>query len=451
MLGSMMDVTDRKSLEDQLTHQALHDPLTKIANRGLFRNRVDHALAKLPRTNTSLAVLFLDLDNFKAINDSLGHAAGDKLLFSVAERLQDCLRTTDTAARLGGDEFAVLVESVNRSNEAVVIAERILSVFHQPFLIEGKEVYVGTSIGIAASSDMTSTSEDLLRNADMAMYRAKNQGKGTYVVFEPHMHEALMERIELEEDLRRGIDAQEFTVHYQPILDLNSNRMLGMEALVRWVHPKHGLLAPMTFIPLAEETNLIVPLGDWILSEACRQVQEWRDEYGSEFDVSVTVNISIRQFQQKELVEMVTRALENSGLPPRSLVLEITESFMMQDTEVTIAKLHDLKNLGVRLAIDDFGTGYSSLSYLQRFPIDILKIDKSFIDKLGQGSEGSAVARAIIMMGDSLNLKTIAEGIEHPEQIDALQNLGCEAGQGFHFAKPLTKEDMDTFLQCRSS
>jgi diguanylate cyclase (GGDEF)-like protein/PAS domain S-box-containing protein len=446
MLGSMMDVTDRKSLEEQLTHQALHDPLTEIPNRALFRDRVDHALAKLVRTNTSLAVLFLDLDNFKAINDSLGHAAGDKLLISVAERLQDCLRTTDTAARLGGDEFAVLVDTVHRSDEAVMIAERILSVFKQPFVIDGKEVYVGTSIGIAGSSAEAMNTEELLRNADLAMYMAKSHGKGKFIVFEPKMHEALMERIELEEDLRRGIDKKEFTIHFQPILDLGSETLLGMEALVRWNHPKLGLLAPMRFIPIAEETNLIVPLGEWILNEACGQVQKWREQYAGELNISVTVNISIRQFQQLELVEMVSDALKKSGLPPQFLILEITESFMIQDTEPTIAKLHELKKIGIRLAVDDFGTGYSSLSYLQRFPIDILKIDKSFVDKLGHGDKGNAVARAIIMMGDSLNLKTIAEGIEHPEQIVALQSLGCEAGQGFHFAHPLTKQAMDEFL-----
>jgi diguanylate cyclase (GGDEF)-like protein/PAS domain S-box-containing protein len=446
MLGSMMDVTERKSLEEQLTHQALHDPLTKIANRVLFRDRVDHALSRLFRAKGSLAVLFLDLDNFKAINDSLGHAAGDKLLVAVAERLQDCLRNSDTAARLGGDEFAVLVESMHEAEEAQMIAERIMAVFGEPFIIDGKEVHVGTSIGIACNTQPTINSDELLRNADLAMYMAKNEGKGHFVIFEPKMHEALMARIELEEDLRRGIANEEFVVHYQPIVALGSSDMLGMEALVRWQHPKFGLLPPMTFIPLAEETNLIVPLGEWILGEACRQAQIWRDNYLGSYDISITVNISIRQFQQKELVEIVSKALENSGLPPRSLILEITESFMMQDTEATIAKLDGLKQLGIRLAIDDFGTGYSSLSYLQRFPIDILKIDKSFIDKLGQGSEGNAVARAIIMMGDSLNLKTIAEGIEHQEQISALQKLGCEAGQGFHFAEPLTVEDMDRFL-----
>lgn len=446
MLGSMMDVTDRKFLEEQLTHQALHDPLTKIANRVLFRDRVEHALAKLPRSKGTLAVLFLDLDNFKAINDSMGHAAGDKLLISLAQRLNDCLRQTDTAARLGGDEFAVLVETMHHPDEAVMIAERIKNVVKQTFSIDGKEINIGTSIGIAYSSEAMS-SEELLRNADLAMYLAKSKGKGHYVVFEPQMHEALMERLELEVDLRHAIEVNEFVIHYQPIVDLHSQDPLGVEALVRWNHPRFGQLSPMTFIPLAEETNLIVPLGEWVLREACRQVQVWRNRHGEELNISVTVNISIRQFQQKELVDIVDRALADSGLPPECLILEITESFMMQDTESTIAKLTDLKKLGVRLAIDDFGTGYSSLSYLQRFPIDILKIDKSFVDKIGRDKEGRAVARAIIMMGDSLNLRTIAEGIEHPEQIRELQDLGCDAGQGFHFAKPLTQQEMETFLE----
>jgi len=305
---------------------------------------------------------------------------------------------------------------------------------------------MGTSIGIAQSGEEASNADDLLRNADLAMYRAKISGKGRYAVFEPQMHAALMERLELEDDLRTAIEEREFTIHYQPILDLGSREMLGMEALVRWNHPRYGMLAPMKFIPLAEETSLIVPLGEWILGEACLQTKKWSDQFGESFDISVTVNISIRQFQQNELVDIVRNALERSGLKPHSLILEITESFMMQETESTIAKLHELKKVGIRLAIDDFGTGYSSLSYLQRFPIDILKIDKSFIDKIGTGDEGRAVARAIIMMGDSLHLKTIAEGIERPEQIAALQKLGCEAGQGFHFARPLTPSAMEDFL-----
>jgi diguanylate cyclase (GGDEF)-like protein/PAS domain S-box-containing protein len=446
MLGSMMDVTDRKNLEQQLTHQALHDPLTGIANRILFRDRVEHALAKLPRINFGLSVLFLDLDNFKAINDSLGHAAGDRLLILVAERLQDCLRATDTAARLGGDEFAVLIESVQRNEESLVIAERILEVMRQPFHIEGREVFVGVSIGIANCSNEKATADELLRNADLAMYLAKSGGKGRYVIFEPRMHDELMQRIELEEDLRRGIDSKEFILYYQPIFDLDTSRPLGVEALVRWKHPKFGVLPPMRFIPLAEETSLIVPLGDWILTEACRQTAEWKNRLDLADDFSVTVNISIRQFQSNELMGIVNKALKLSGLPPKCLILEITESFLMQDTEATINKLNELRKIGCRLAIDDFGTGYSSLSYLQRFPIDILKIDKSFVDKLGRGGEGNAVARAIITMGDSLRLKTIAEGIEFAEQISELRDLGCAAGQGFHFAKPLDAGSIEGFL-----
>lgn len=446
MLGSMMDVTERKSLEEQLTHQALHDPLTKIANRALFRDRVDHALARTGRNRVTIAVLFLDLDNFKSINDSMGHVAGDNLLVAAAERLQDCLRNTDTAARLGGDEFAVLVESVTSISEAVMIAERILDVFKQPFNICGKQIYVGTSIGLATSSDEAANSETILRNADLAMYLAKSEGKGTFVVFERKMHEALVERVELESDLRRGIEAREFVVHYQPIFDLGVGELIGMEALVRWMHPRLGMVAPLKFIPLAEETGLIVPLGEWIIVEACKQMQKWNSSMGRDTPLSVTVNISIRQFHERDLIHVVNRALKESGLPPSSLILEITESFMMEDAETTIEKLQKLKDLGVRLAIDDFGTGYSSLSYLQRFPVDILKIDKSFIDKLGEGSEGNAVAKAIIMMGESLKLKTIAEGIEHPEQITELKSLGCGAGQGFHFARPLTKDAMETFL-----
>jgi PAS domain S-box/diguanylate cyclase (GGDEF) domain len=312
MLGSMMDVSERKQLEQQLTHQALHDPLTKIANRVLFRDRVEHALSKRGRDNSSLAVLFLDLDNFKSVNDSIGHAAGDNLLISVAQRLQDCLRTSDTAARLGGDEFAVLVEAVHSSQEAVMIAERVRSVFKQPFVIEGKDVFMATSIGIAQSGPEALTADDLLRNADLAMYRAKNDGKGHYVVFEPQMHEDLMQRLELEDDLRMAIEKREFTIHYQPIVDLGSREMLGMEALVRWNHPRYGLLAPMKFIPLAEETSLIVPLGEWILGEACRQTKQWCDQFDGELDISVTVNISIRQFQQSELIDIVRRVLADS-------------------------------------------------------------------------------------------------------------------------------------------
>jgi diguanylate cyclase (GGDEF)-like protein/PAS domain S-box-containing protein len=444
--GIIRDITERKTLEDQLMHQALHDPLTKLANRVLFRNRVEHALQRVERHRAPLAVLFLDLDNFKTVNDTLGHAAGDELLLSVAERLQACLRTSDTAARLGGDEFAILIENTTNTDGAVLVAERIKDILHSSFSICGNEVFVGTSIGIATTVTGSENPDELLRNADTAMYMAKNQGKNRYVVFENEMHEALIKRVRLEADLRQAIEREEFVLHYQPIVDLRSERMIGMEALVRWNHPERGLIPPLEFIPVAEETNLIVPLGRWILDEACRQASAWQTQYNGESWLSITVNISGRQFQQNTFVKTVAATLAKSGLAPHSLILEITENTVLGNTEAMSKKLREIKDLGVRLAIDDFGTGYSSLGYLQRFPVDILKIDKSFIDKIDHGKEGAAVARAIITMGENLHLKTIAEGIETPEQIAALQNLGCELGQGYHFAKPLNKEDMNRFL-----
>ena len=444
--GIIRDITDRKSLEQQLTHQALHDPLTKLANRVLFRDRVEHALAKIARSKTAMAVLFLDLDNFKTVNDSLGHARGDMLLVSVAERLRTCLRSTDTPARLGGDEFAVLIENARHPEDAVFVVERITEALRDPFTIDGKEVFVETSLGIAASVTGIENPEELLRNADVAMYKAKSQGKGRYIFFENEMREALMERIELEDNLRTAIENQELELNYQPIIELETNRVTGMEALVRWNHPRHGLIFPDKFIPIAEDANLIVPIGVWVLEEACRQASRWINQCGEERHLSVTVNLSIRQFQQSNLFKLVAETLERTGLPPECLILEITETLMIQNTEAMIEKLQRLKDLGIRLAIDDFGTGYSSLSYLHRFPVDILKIDKSFIEKVCQGKEGTAVARAIVMMGESLNLRVIAEGVENEEQASALKLLGCESGQGYYFSKPLDCEAMGEFL-----
>jgi diguanylate cyclase (GGDEF)-like protein len=444
--GIIRDITDRKQLEEQLTHQALHDPLTNLANRVLFRDRVEHALTKLKRNKTALSVLFLDLDNFKTINDSLGHVAGDRLLISFSERLQSCLRSSDTAARLSGDEFAILIEDSKNNETAGLIANKLHDILRLPIVIDGKEVFVSLSIGIAVTKTGDENPEELLRNADVAMYMAKRQGKGRHVIFQTEMHEALMERIEIEENLRLGIEKEEFSLHYQPIIELTSTRIVGMESLVRWNHPKKGLIPPAQFIPIAEDTNLIIPLGTWILEEACRQAQKWQNQYDDRPHLSIAVNLSIRQFQQKDLVETVANALAKSKLPSQRLVLEITENHMLQDTETTIKKLHELKELGVRLAIDDFGTGYSSLSYLQRFPVDIIKIDKSFIDKINHGQEGMALARAIIMMSESLGLRTVAEGIEQAEQAETLRHLGCAYGQGYYFSRPLSKEQMDDFL-----
>ena len=448
--GIVRDVTERKSLENQLMHQALHDPLTKLANRILFRDRVSHALDRFRRARTPVGVLFLDLDNFKNINDTLGHDAGDQLLISVAERLEACLRASDTAARLGGDEFAILVEDAAEANGALLVAQRIKDILREPFLLSGKKIFVGSSIGIAITSCAGESPEELLRNADVAMYMAKGQGKDRYAVFEPTMHDALMRRVQLEAEMRTAIDQRQFEVYYQPIVNLNSGCVVGLEGLVRWNHPKHGLILPLDFIPVAEETGLIVPLGRWILEEACEKTYEWQTRYGYGDGLSISVNIGSRQFQDDSLVEVVEMALAISGLPPQSLILEITESTMLTNTDAVIKKLTELKRLGVRFAIDDFGTGYSSLSYLQRFPVDILKIDKSFVEKITPDNEGAVVAKAIITMSDTLHLKTIAEGIETSGQENQLRGLGCELGQGFHFAKPLPTADAAKFLRASS-
>jgi len=441
------DSTQRKSLENQLTEQALHDPLTKLANRILFKDRVEHALSGSNRKNSHGAVLFLDLDNFKNVNDTLGHEAGDSLLISVAARIRSCLRAEDTAARLGGDEFAVLLQDTTRTDGGKLVAERILESLRLPFSIAGKELFIGSSIGIAESSDSVWSPDDLLRNADVAMYIAKTTGKNRYVVFENKMHETLIKRAEIETELRHALEYGEFEMRYQPIVSLLNNEIIAMEALVRWNHPRRITIGPDEFMPIAEESNMLEELGAWILLESCTQAAAWQREFPSVPPIELNVNISNRQFQDEKFVATVAAAIETSNLLPRSLILEITERTMLIDTEATIAKMQAIKDLGVRLAIDDFGTGYSALSYLHRFPIDVLKIDKSFIEKIDDGKEGLAMARAIISMSESLRLDTIAEGIENPDQIKTLMGLGCERGQGYHYAVPLDRGEMDKYLR----
>lgn len=443
----VQDVTQRKELEQELKYMALHDPLTKLANRDLFSDRVKHAMMLAKRRKEPLAVLFIDLDNFKLINDSMGHSAGDKLLVRVAERICGAVRESDTAARLGGDEFAVLVEQSSNRLAGEKVAQQIAEALTRVFTVDGKEVFIDASIGIAVYENGSEKADELLRNADTAMYMAKSKGKGCYVVFEDEMHTELVRRVELKTDLRRAIRDKEFFLHYHPIIDLNTGKMSGVEALVRWQHPARGLISPLDFIPIAESTGLIVELGRWILNEACRTAQAWRREYFAGGDFTLMVNLSAREFHEPSLVDSITEALLESGLPPKCLVLEITESIMLQETETMIMRLHELRKLGIRLAIDDFGTGYSSLSYLERLPVDILKIDKSFVDKVSAGTESAALAGAIITMSSTLRLQTVAEGIEHPEQVAALQNLGCEMGQGFHFTKPLGNEAMEEKLR----
>jgi len=430
---NLRDVTERKALEDQLRQLAFHDPLTLLANRSLFRNRVEHALALSRRTQERLAVLMIDLDNFKNVNDSLGHDAGDRLLQSAAQRLVKCTRAADTVARLGGDEFAVLLEGVSTLEQAEQIAASVTDAFRQPISIDGNDMVVTTSVGVALSEPGNDT-EHVLRNADIAMYNAKTAGKGRHVGFHARMQEQLRERLRLEDDLSQAFARNEFFLEFQPIVDLKTTELLGVEALVRWQHPEQGRLLPGQFIPMAEETGQIVELGRWVLLDACSKVKQWRDSIDAGNGLRVAVNISGRHLQQGDLVADVRHALEVSGLEPESLLIELTESTMMHNSESNLLRLKDLKSLGVRLAIDDFGTGYSSLSYLHRFPIDILKIDRSFVSRLTESNEGPKLARAVVMLGETLGLETVAEGVESEDQVTQLLELGCVAAQGFLFS-----------------
>ncbi|MGH8196586.1 MAG: putative bifunctional diguanylate cyclase/phosphodiesterase [Steroidobacteraceae bacterium] len=435
------DVSERKALEEQLRQLAFHDPLTLLANRSLFRNRVQHALALTQRSRQRVAVLFLDLDNFKNVNDSLGHDAGDRLLQAAAQRLVKSTRPSDTVARLGGDEFAILLEGINDSADVERIATAINRSFDEPLLLDGGDTHIAVSIGIAFS-EVDDDTEQLLRNADIAMYNAKAAGKARFVVFQPHMQEQLRERLRLEEDVDRALERNEFFLEFQPVVDLKNRELLGIEALVRWHHPEQGLVPPGAFVPTAEESGQIVELGRWVLVEACRSVRAWRDSIVAGEGLRVAVNISGRHLQHADLVADVRSALEISGLEPENLVIELTESTIMHNTEVNLERFRELKALGVRLAIDDFGMGYSSLSYLHRFPIDILKIDRSFVGRLTEQDAGPELARAVVMLGETLGLETVAEGVEHEDQVAKLLELGCVAGQGFLFARSSSLADV---------
>jgi diguanylate cyclase (GGDEF)-like protein/PAS domain S-box-containing protein len=443
------DVSERKAFEEQLAHQAFHDPVTKLANRALFSDRVEHALMRSQRGIPDIAVMFIDLDDFKTINDSLGHAAGDEVLQEVGRRLKIAVRPTDTVARFGGDEFAVLIDGVQGSEDAADAAARILRALDLPVEIDGKHVIPRASVGICLVGEEleTPSAADLLRNADVAMYMAKRDSKGSYRVFEPTMHERVVERLELRSDLQHALDLDQLELHYQPLVRLSGGEILGVEALLRWNHPTRGLIAPNQFIPVAEETGLIIPIGRWVLETACREGVRLHGHFRRASPLTISVNLSVRQLQSESIVSDVRRALEVTGLPPAALVLEITESLMLADTEFGLHQLHELKSLGIRLAMDDFGTGYSSLSYLSRFPVDILKMDRSFVGS----TDNAALTSAIIALGASLELDVVAEGIELPEQAASLQERGCEIGQGFLFARPMASQALDEFLAHSSS
>ncbi|MCW3059591.1 MAG: hypothetical protein JWQ02_1412 [Capsulimonas sp.] len=444
------DIMERDAFEEQLKHQAFHDVLTGLPNRALLLDRLDRALARSRRHGQDVAVLFIDLDNFKIVNDSLGHEAGDDLLTIVAERLSSKVRQQDTVARFGGDEFAILLEDA-APGEALEIAARVAEEMRKPLCIQGRDMFVTASIGVALSLDSSGDANGLLRDADIAMYQAKADGKAATVTFDRSMTARAAERLELESELRRAIEQGQLRLHYQPIIALSTQQISEVEALVRWEHPTRGLIPPGKFIPIAEETGLIVPLGKWVLEEACRQGQEWRESSPENLSLLIGVNLSTRQFQQEGLIEEIAEILDRSGLPPSSLKLEITESLMSSHPEDTIAKLEQIKALGVHLAVDDFGTGYSSMSYLANFPVDTLKIDQSFVQRLGSSSESDAIVQAIMTLAKALNLRVTSEGIETDEQHALLRAMGCDHGQGYLFSRPITSLALTALLTNQSA
>jgi diguanylate cyclase (GGDEF)-like protein/PAS domain S-box-containing protein len=447
----VMDVTEQRETAERLAHQALHDPLTGLPNRVLFLDRLGHALERTERTGLQVAVLFLDLDRFKVVNDSLGHGAGDQLLVEVAHRLRTVVRPLDTVARFGGDEFTILLEDVPDEGQATQIAERIGVSISEPFDLSDSEVFVNTSIGIALGSGAAHPPEGLVRDADAAMYRAKEKGRARYEVFDDRVRATVVERLSLESALHRALARGEFQLNYQPEVDLRTGKVVAVEALLRWRSAERGLLRPGQFITVAEETGLIVPIGSWALREACHQAKRWREQQ-STVDLAggeplpmptVWVNLSARQLAHPGLVDSVAEALAESRCDPGSICLEITESVLMGDAGSTIETVSALRDLGVRLGVDDFGTGYSSLVYLKRFPVDLLKIDRTFTDGLGREPDDTAIVTAVVGLAHSLGLTAVAEGVETADQVAALRTLGCDVGQGFFFSDPLSANEID--------
>ena len=444
-IGVHSDITDAKTHQDELARQANHDSLTGLPNRNLLWDRIQGACARAQRYGNFSAVAFLDIDNFKVVNDSLGHTLGDHLLRAVASRLQSALRATDTVARQGGDEFVLVLCDQQSEQQIAGELRRIVELFAKPFSVEGRDVFVTASIGAALHPQDAKDPESLMKSAELAMYRAKESGRNTYQLYTVEMQTRVMERLALESRLRRAVELGEFELYFQPQVDLRTNRVFGCEALIRWRQPELGMVSPAKFIPLAEETGLIVPIGEWVLRTACRQCKIWQDAGLPQ--VAVAVNISARQFREKNLFQLVETILAETGLSPNLLELEVTESVIMHDAQQVIASLEAFREMGVRLSVDDFGTGYSSLSYLKRFPVDRLKIDQSFVRDLSTDADDVAIAQAIITLGHTLNLRVIAEGVETPEQLAFLRKYQCDEMQGYLFGKPVPAEEFGKLLE----
>ncbi len=446
------ELAERERAEERLIHNALHDPLTDLPNRALFMDRLNHALERAQRRpDYMFAVLYLDLDRFKVVNDSLGHDIGDKLLVESAHRLSACLRTADTVARVGGDEFVILLEDIQDLTEATQIAERIQHDLALPCELDQHKVFVSVSIGIIPRTNEHQRAEELLRDADTAMYRAKSLGRGRYEVFDRTMRDRAMTRLDLESDLRMALERQELFIHYQPIVSLRTRQLVGFEALLRWQHPSRGLVLPAEFIPVAEEIGLIVPIGYWVLLESCRQMREWQKQFPQDPPLTISVNFSAKQFTHPDLVQKIAAILRETGLDASSLKVELTESMIIEDSEAVTAALAQLRTLGVQVQIDDFGTGYSSLGYLHRLPIDTLKIDRTFIGKIGSNGTGVEIIRTILTLAHDLGMKVIAEGVETVDQLNRLLGLNCEYGQGYLFARPVNSRAAAELIQVLST
>ncbi|NHC35036.1 two-component system response regulator [Scytonema millei] len=436
-----LEINEHKQTQEKLIHHALHDALTGLPNRTLFMEHLQKSLYRITRNNDYLfAVLFIDLDRFKIINDSWGHVVGDRLLIAISRILQECCRELDTVARLSGDEFTILLENLQHFQDAIAIAERLLDKLAAPIDLDEYQVYIGASIGIALGSVTYQTSDELLRDADIAMYRAKALGKGRYAVFDREMYAQTLHLSQIEVDLRYALERQEFILHYQPIISLTTGRLTGFEALLRWQHPQRGLIYPGDFMTIAEETGLIVPLGEWILQEACQQLHLWQQKFSTAASLYISVNLSSKQIKQFNFVDKLAWILADTGLSGRNLKLELTETMLMDRGEKTIELLSQIKEQNIQLSIDDFGTGYSSLSYLHRFPIDALKIDRSFVSPIDAEGKNCEIVKTIITLAHALGIKAIAEGVETAAQLAVLKKLGCEEAQGYFFAKPVNSQ-----------